>query len=683
MDKVRLKSIQMKIMILMIPILSILLIVLVSLAYLQSKNLLTQQIHQTMQKQAESVLSKTENHLLAHSKLLQSLAKAIEPISTFYSLEQYQSILKNSLVANENTLGLGVNFEPEKYKRGTIYFSTYAYRNQGAIEITQEFNSPSFDYPNQEWYQLGKTIKQTSVPLFTDPFYDGTINMTLVTAVSPFFDQKGNFSGVVVGDVTLEYIQNLISDIKVGSSGWAFLLEQKGTYIAGPDTELIMKTKITEHPNSSLSTLGKDILNKTQGTGEFSTEKGKNIVYFMTLPSTHWKLILVVPELDLMGPINELLSRLIFISLIGLVIIVFTIYLFTKYLSRRIITINGLLLEMAKGNLIQQAAVDSEDEFGQMAQSFNTMNQNFRSMISQVTNLTDQVAASCEQLLAGAEETGKATEQISFAIQEVATRSDGQNTQLENAKHSIAEIAEGMSQTTAAIQKSAEYASTANQKAIAGNHAIDNALEQMSVIEYTSKTAAEMVYPLGEKSKKIGRIVSIITNLSNQTNLLALNAAIEAARAGEHGRGFAVVADEIRKLAEQSNLASKEIGHHIVEIQAGILQAVQSMQNGTDGSIKVEQAGELFRDINYMISEISAQSEGLSAIVKQINDGSQTIVTYVEEIYTLSHQTVENTQNVAASAQEQNAAMEEISSAAKQLTRMAEDLKVSIQQFIV
>lgn len=109
------------------------------------------------------------------------------------------------------------------------------------------------------------------------------------------------------------------------------------------------------------------------------------------------------------------------------------------------------------------------------------------------------------------------------------------------------------------------------------------------------------------------------------------------------------------------------------------------MQNGTkaviDGNTKVEQAGGLFRDINHMISEISLQSAGLSAIIKQINDGSQTIVTYVEEIYTLSHQNVENTQNVAASAQEQNAAMEEISTAANQLTRMAEDLKVSIQRF--
>lgn len=107
----------------MIPILSILLIILVCLAYLQSKNLLTQQIHQTMQKQAESVLSKTENHLLAHGKLVQSVAKVIEPIFASYSLEQYQSNMKSSLKANENTLGLGVNFEPEKYRKGTTYFS--------------------------------------------------------------------------------------------------------------------------------------------------------------------------------------------------------------------------------------------------------------------------------------------------------------------------------------------------------------------------------------------------------------------------------------------------------------------------------------------------------------------------------------------------------------------------------
>ena len=167
-------------------------------------------------------------------------------------------------------------------------------------------------------------------------------------------------------------------------------------------------------------------------------------------------------------------------------------------------------------------------------------------------------------------------------------------------------------------------------------------------------SSAQVVAKLGERSKEIGQIVDAISGIAGQTNLLALNAAIEAARAGEQGRGFAVVAEEVRKLAEQSQEAAKQIANLISEIQTETDSAVVAMDDGTRevkiGTEVVNTAGQAFKEIVSLIAEVSSQIREISAAIQQMASGSQQIVASVRNIDSISKGTAGQTQTARFSS---------------------------------
>ena len=201
----------------------------------------------------------------------------------------------------------------------------------------------------------------------------------------------------------------------------------------------------------------------------------------------------------------------------------------------------------------------------------------------------------------------------------------------------------------------------------------------MAQIEKTVDDSAQLVGKLGERSSEIGKIVDTISGIAGQTNLLALNAAVEAARAGEQGRGFAVVAEEVRKLAEQSQDAAKQIAGLINEIQVDTGKAVNAMKEGTRevkaGSEAVQDTGRTFDDIVNLVGQVSEQVNDISAAIEQMAASSQNIVTSVKHIDKISKEASAHTQTVSAATEEQLASMEEIASSSQALANLAQNLQ--------
>lgn len=273
--------------------------------------------------------------------------------------------------------------------------------------------------------------------------------------------------------------------------------------------------------------------------------------------------------------------------------------------------------------------------------------------------VTVNVAAGLTEQMNAATETSTAVERISADIRQVAGNAN----------------------------QVADQSAQAAEKAQNGADIVGKSVGQMEAIAKSAGAVADAIIKLNDKSKEIGQIVGAISGIAGQTNLLALNAAIEAARAGEQGRGFSVVAEEVRKLAEESEAAAKQIAALIGEIQDDTGEAVAVMGRGARevqlGTEMVAEAGQAFGEIVRLVTACSKQVKEISAAVENMAVSSQQIVGAVKRIDNLSTRSSGESQTVSAAAEEQLASMEEFSSSSQALAQLAQDLQSLVAQFRV
>lgn len=342
---------------------------------------------------------------------------------------------------------------------------------------------------------------------------------------------------------------------------------------------------------------------------------------------------------------------------------------------------------VAAGRLTEKAVVTSSDELGILTESYNNTVDQLRKLIGQIQGTAEQVAASSEELTASADQSAQVTQQIASSITQVSELSMKEITGVEDANVIIEQISAGIEESKATADIMADNAKKTLNAAHEGRETIDGAVNQMVNIEKTVNRSAGVVAKLGERSKEIGQIVDTISGIAGQTNLLALNAAIEAARAGEQGKGFAVVAEEVRKLAEQSQEAAKQIGELIAGIQLDTDNAVLAMDEGTkevtEGAKVVDQAGKMFASILEMSDSVSQQAGDMTKTMEELATGTQRVVESVENIKYSSKNVAAESQSVSAATEEQSAAMEQIASSSRSLADLAQDLQKACNQFTV
>ena len=378
-------------------------------------------------------------------------------------------------------------------------------------------------------------------------------------------------------------------------------------------------------------------------------------------------------------------------TLVALIIVVvlsvITLVLLLRSIKNSVDTILEGARHIAAGDLRSKIMLDGDDEFAHIAHQFNTMVESMQKMIRKIKATATDVAGSSEELTANANQSAQVTQNVAQSITEVAEAAEKQMSIVTKSSATIDDFQHGLEEVIANQRHAREQTQATAQKATEGNSFVQSTVEQMNSIAQTVQQTGEIVGKLGERSKEIGNIVEIISNISGQTNLLALNAAIEAARAGEHGRGFAVVAEEVRKLAEESQNASQKISDLIQSIQAETSQAVASMEEGRreaeKGKENVTATGESFSEILSMIGDVKKASLAVSERVLQLREDMSTIVNGMSEVDTSAKGIGSESQNVSAATEEQAAGMEEIASSSRSLANMANDLQTETDKFKV
>jgi methyl-accepting chemotaxis protein len=413
------------------------------------------------------------------------------------------------------------------------------------------------------------------------------------------------------------------------------------------------------------------------------------------------------------------------LAIVTLLVSIVILIMLIKNITDPITKVHKALQKMASGDLTQTVKIKSSDEVGIMAKSFNEMQKSVNKLITELKQNAEQLADTSDQLSQAAKQTGIATQQVANSSQQMAKGAQEQSASAQDTAKSVEELSQAIHQLAASareqsggVQKAmdaissvsktinevtdntdhaARGATNAAESAKAGTQKAFSTITGMDKIKSASSEVAKKIEELGTRSTEIGKIVAVIDDIASQTNLLALNAAIEAARAGEQGRGFAVVSDEVRKLAERTATATKEIADLISSIQKGVNEAIQVTASGSaavdEGYTMALQARDSLETILSSISDVNAQVKQIAARTQNVNAAANELVKIIDDVGKITEQNTtaaekmtssaaevsKIVETVAGIAEENSASTEEVSASAEEMSAQVEEIVASSQ----
>ncbi len=670
-------SIQKKILI-FVPIVLISLALLAYLSYESSKSALETEIDDKMSYLSNDIEHFIDGQLMSHQRLGETMAQNVKHLGQDLSRDAYYQLITDFIQLNDDTYGMGVWFEPYQYDGTREYFGPYAYKDGGSVIFTDEYETRAYDYPAQDWYT---SAKETNTVTWSHPYYDETLDMTMITTSIPF-EMNNRFAGVVTSDIDISNLQSVINEVAIGESGRAFLLNDQGQFIVHPTAaQADHFIGDDEQYNEVANVLGEASDN---GFSINSTEQPSN-VYLTTIPRTNWTLGFVMPESEMYQSLDALLVRIAVIATGIIIIFIIVAVVLARTLTRPIKQLSKEVEKVANGDFSIKLTAQSRDEMGELTENVNRMIQSVSQLIFGVKQSASEVHDASTQLSAVAEETSASSEEISRAMSQVSAGTTEAAHFAETTNEETLQLSDKIQNLFTQAEELKNFATSVESIQTAGAEEMQDLGKQAKASLHVVNDVSQSMNDLAGKIQKIASVVTVIDDISNQTNLLALNASIEAARAGEHGKGFAVVADEVRKLAEETSKATTEIAQTIAEVNQGSMDAVEAM---LESKAMTNRQAEVINQTTTRFTSLASENKKVMTAVEEITTGVLEINAYkddvvkaISQIAAILEETAAATEEVDASSVEQLAALKMVTESAESLQQNGEALERQINTF--
>ncbi|MFB2734891.1 methyl-accepting chemotaxis protein [Shewanella mangrovisoli] len=619
-------SLKQKILISVVIALSLVISLLSWQSYSSQKSLLLQNSLEQVQRLGEQQAERIQEWLAGRQDIVGALASKVED-NSLSALQQAQA-------------------------SGRFQLTYYGTETGQMLDSDPSIDRTGYDPRTRPWYKQAMNERGL---ILTKPYVDVAYNVLVVTMA------QATSQGVVGGDLSIASLVESVNRMTLPANGYAIMMHKDGTVIAYKDASKAMKP-VGQIDND----LNHDLPQQSRQAGTllpmyFENEGRDKLVWGVDIPNTDWELVIVLDKETLEAPLTDLLLTQFGLSAVVLLLSVLAISWLVNLLLGPLGRVSQALARIADGNgdLTQRIEVDTQDEVGVLADSFNRFVGSQHQLISHIRQLASELDADAERSL---KTNHIAVAELQRQQQEVAM---------------VATAVTEMASATNEIAANAENTATAAQQSAAssfqGKELVNKTRSSINSLADEVAQATDVIEDLSRHAQSISSILATIQGIAEQTNLLALNAAIEAARAGEQGRGFAVVADEVRVLSRRTQDSTQEVHATIETLQRTTAKAVSLMESSQ------MLAGNSVEDANAAAKAL----EEITLAVNVISDMAGQIATAAEEQTQVTGEITQNTVAIKDVTDEITEAAKSDLTQAQGLKARANDLNAQVATFIL